>query len=330
MQRGFWHNLTRPFTALAPMSGITDAPYRAIIAKYGKPDVMFTSFVSADGLDSPGYPNLEHLLWKTPAEHPIVAQIYGGEPASYRGAVRRLKALGFDGVDINMGCPAKQVEKRAGGSALIKDHARAREIVAAALDGAGDLPVSVKTRIGYRVNELEDWLPVLLESRPVAITIHARTRNEGYKTHARWQAVQQAVTMAAELYPDEAERPLIIGNGDIATLADIPLRAAETGCAGIMVGRPLAGDPWFFNPRVAKADLPLGEVLGVMIEHIELYDRLYGRFKPFEPLKKHLKAYVGGFRGAAQLRARLMSAGSVAEVKQIVADVDRWQSTPDN
>ena len=320
MHFGFWKQLARPFTVLAPMSGITDAAYRRIIARYGKPDVMFTGFVPADGLDSRGRDNLAHHFWKTEAERPIVAQIYGGNPRSFESAARFLAGLGFDGIDINMGCPAKKIEKHEGGSALIRNPARAQEIIAAAQAGAGSLPVSVKTRIGYRVNEIEPWLVCLLAARPAAIAIHARTRNEGYKSPARWSVIAQAVQLAAEIQPDRDQRPLIIGNGDVQCLADAYASAELTGCDGVMVGRSITGNPWFFNRESSRSDQPLARVLEVMLEHTEIYLRLYDGLKPLELMKTHFKAYVNGFDGAAKLRAKLMAADDLDQLRQVVKD----------
>jgi nifR3 family TIM-barrel protein len=320
MRFGFWKQLARPFTALAPMSGITDAAYRRIIARYGKPDVMFAGFVPADGLDSIGRDNLAHNLWKTEAERPIVAQIYGGNPRSFERAAEFLVGLGFDGIDINMGCPAKKVEKREGGSALIRDPRRAQEIIAAAQAGAGDLPVSVKTRIGYSVDEIETWLASLLNAKPAAITLHARTREDGYKPPARWCAIARAVELAAQLQRDREQRPLIIGNGDVQSLAEAYIRAEQTGCDGVMVGRGITGNPWFFSRQSSRSDQSPARVLEVMLEHTELYLELYDGIKPLELMKKHFKAYVHGFDGAAKLRAQLMRVNDPAELRQIVSE----------
>lgn len=320
MRSGFWIQLVRPFTVLAPMSGITDAAYRRIIARYGKPDVMYTGFVPADGLDSSGRDNLAHHFWKTEAERPIVAQIYGGNPRSFERATRFLAGLGFDGIDINMGCPAKKIEKHEGGSALIRDPQRAQEIIAAAQAGAGDLPVSVKTRIGYEDNEIESWLASLMAAEPAAITLHARTRNDGYKSPARWSVIAHAVQIAAQLQPDRAQRPLIIGNGDVRSLDEAYASAEQTGCDGVMVGRCITGNPWFFNRESSRSDQPLSRILEVMLEHTELYLRLYDGIKPLELMKKHFKAYVNGFDGASKLRIKLMAADNLAELRQAVKD----------
>lgn len=302
------------------MSGYTDAAFRCMIAKYGKPDVMFTEFVPAEGLASPGCGNLLPILWKTEAERPIVAQIYGGDPRDFEQAAAVIAALGFDGIDINMGCPARMVEQRRGGSALIKDPARARAIIQAAQAGGRGIPVSVKTRIGYAMNEIETWLAVLLEAGLAAITIHARTRAEAYNTPANWAIIGRAAQLARQLAPEASSRPLIIGNGDVSSLADAEAKAHSSGCDGVMIGRSVYGNPWFFNSHVDRGQLPLRTVLGVMLEHIGTYLRLHGGQMPIEPLRKHIKAYASGFAGAAELRAQLLRATTFEELQRIVSD----------
>jgi nifR3 family TIM-barrel protein len=317
--RGFWDNLTRPAVVLAPLAGVTDAAFRRVIARWGKPPAMWTEFVSADGLCSAGRDNILHDLWYSEAERPIVGQLVGGNPESFRQAARLLVELGFDGVDINMGCPVREVEKRKAGAALIRHPQLAAEIVAAAKDGAGHLPVSVKTRIGYRENEIEPWLTALIDAQPAAITIHARTRDEMSKVPARWDVVADAAALARRLCPDAAQRPLIIGNGDVATPADALRHAALSGCDGVMIGRGIFGNPWLFSTTVRKEDLPLAEVLDVLLEHTSMYVELLGARKPIELMKKHFKAYVHGFDGAAELRAALMATMDYDELKATIA-----------
>jgi len=318
MSFGFWKQLKRPVSVLAPMSGYTDAAFRAIIAKYGKPDVMFTEFVPADGLCSVGQDNLTPYMQKTQAEHPIVVQLYGGNPDNYLEAAKYVTAQGFDGIDINMGCPARAVESRRGGSALIKDPPRAREIIEATVAGAGSVPVSIKTRIGYEVDEIETWLPWLMESKPAAITLHARTRRNDNDVPAKWDVIARAVSLAKELAPDVHSRPLIIGNGDVRSVADVQARAAETGCDGVMVGRGVIGNPWLFSDDVGKHDLTLRQVLDVMVEHAELYIEIYGDNNGLDPMKKHFKAYTTGLNRPSGLRQKLMQVYTLAELETIV------------
>jgi nifR3 family TIM-barrel protein len=317
MSSGFWQKLARPFTVLAPMSGYTDAAYRRIVAKYGKPDVMCTEFVPAEGICSRGRDNMLPLLWITSAERPVVAQVYGGNPDQHYQAAQFIAGLGFDGIDINMGCPARTVESRFGGSALIRDPARAKRIVEAVKAGAGNVPVSVKTRIGYNINEIDSWLAALLESRPAAITLHARTREEAYNIPARWDVIQRAVALAREIEPCCERRPLIIGNGDVRSLAEAYARAGESGCDGVMIGRGAWGNPWLFSRGLTRDELPLDQVLDVVLEHTRLYYQLYGAAIPLEPMRKHFKAYISGFDGARELKTQLMHARNYEHLESI-------------
>lgn len=319
MPTGFWNSLPRPCFVLAPMAGVTDAAYRRVIAKYGKPDAMWTEFVSADGLLSPGRPRLEPDLWYTEAERPIVAQIHGCRPDNFRAAARLLREMGFDGIDINMGCPARDVERHGSGAALIKKPALAREVVAACIDGAGGLPVSVKTRIGYREDETESWLAGLIDTGVSALILHARTRKEMSAVPARWDRVARLAALARELVPDAAQRPLIIGNGDVKDLAEAQQRVEESGCDGVMIGRGIFGNPWLFNRGVERDELPLREVVDVMLEHTAHFVELLLDYKQLEVMKKHYRAYVTGFEGAPELRQRLMLARDYAEILELAA-----------
>lgn len=297
----FWQKLPRPILVLAPMADVTDPAFRRVIAKYGKPDVMWTEFVSADGLFLGGYDDLVKDLAFTEQERPMVAQFFTSSPEMMRKAAALANTLGFDGVDINMGCPDKNVEKHGAGANLIKFPILAQEIVHAAKEGAGNLPVSVKTRIGWAKNELETFLPTLLETKPAVITIHARTRDEMSLVPARWEHVKRAVEIRDELRSET----LIFGNGDIASVEDAQQNAARTGCDGVMIGRAIFGNPWLFaNP--SPSILPRDR-LAVLVEHTKLFRDLLPH-KPFPIMKKHYKAYVSGWDGAKELRMQLMNA----------------------
>ncbi|MCR4280141.1 MAG: tRNA-dihydrouridine synthase [Candidatus Komeilibacteria bacterium] len=311
MTTNFWQNLPKPFFMLAPMADVTDAVFRRLIAKYGKPDVLYTEFVSVDGLCSAGRENLLIDLKYTDAERPIVAQIFGSKPENFKIAAELCVTLGFDGIDINMGCPDKNIQKQCAGAALIKHPQLAKEIIQATKEGAADLPVSVKTRIGDRTNELETWLPNLLETKPSAIIIHARTRQEMSKVPAKWETVKQAVEIAKD------SGVLIVGNGDVKDLTDARQKAAASGADGIMLGRAIFGNPWLFSP---DKKVTLTEKLNVMIEHTKLFETLLAPHKNFAIMKKHYKAYVNGFDGAKELRVRLMQTTSAAEVEEITTD----------
>lgn len=331
----FWNKLLKPIMILAPMADVTDAAFRRIIAKYGKPDVMYTEFVSADGLCHPeGRKKLLIDLKYTEAERPIVAQLFTANPAKMREAATLAQELGFDGLDINMGCPDRTVEKQGCGAALMKNPKLSRELIRAAKEGASRLPISVKTRIGYNKNELETWLPELLAEEPAAVTIHARTRKEMSKVPARWEHVREAVALRDRLDSET----LILGNGDVSDIADAKKKAEESSADGVMLGRAIFGNPWLFadSPRLnlgstERFDLshlePAGkEKLLVMLEHTKLFEELFTGRKNFAIMKKHYKAYVEGFNGAKELRIKLMEAENFREVER---SVHEFLKTPD-
>ena len=318
MKKNFWKLLEKPFFVLAPMSDVTDAAFRRIIVKYGKPDVMFTEFVSCDGLLSEGREAILHNLEFIDEERPIVAQIFGGKPEHFYECAKVVSGLGFDGIDINMGCPDRSVEKQGAGAALMKNPKCAREIIRECKRGAGDVPVSVKTRIGYNKNELESWLPEILTEEPAAVTVHARTRKEMSKVPAKWEDVARAVAIRDEMKSET----LIIGNGDVVDLNDAHEKAEKSGADGVMLGRAVFGNPWLFSHKSTRRPTSsrfVGERLRVMVEHTKLFEKLCSH-KNFATMKKHYKAYVNGFDGAKELRIKLMETKSAKEVESIVSD----------
>ena len=320
MTRGFWKK-NRPFFVLAPMADVTDAAFRRVIAKYSgsyRPDAMWTEFVSCDGLCSDGKDALMKALRFTEAERPIVVQFFGAKPDNFYKCAQLAQELGFDGIDINMGCPDRSVEKQGAGAALMRDHKLAQKIIKETKRGAGDLPVSVKTRLGYEEDILDEWLPRLLETEPAAITIHARTREEMSKVPARWSDVARAVEIARR-YDSSPDRARIIGNGDIASLADAEEKVRQSGADGAMVGRGIFGNPWFFNKEKDINTISIEEKLSVMLEHTFLFEKLFKGEKNFDTMKKHYKAYVHGFGGVRELRIKLMTARDADEVAKIVS-----------
>lgn len=315
MKKNFWQKLKKPFFVLAPMADVTDFAERQMLAKYGKPDVTYTEFVSADGLASEKGKEffLKELRYKE-NERPIVAQIFGAKPENIEIASRIIAELGFDGIDINMGCPDKNVIKQGAGSALIKNPELAREIIRAAKRGAGTVPVSVKTRIGFNKNEIETWLPEILAEKPAAITIHGRTKKEMSEVDAHWDVIKRAVEIA------KGSGVLMIGNGDVKSREDGIEKAEVSGADGIMVGRAIFGNPWFFNKEESIEKISLDARFKAMIEHTKLFEEELSSkgIKGFHVMKKHYKAYVSGFDGAKELRAKLMEAGDSREVEMII------------
>ncbi len=341
------------------MADVTDPAFRRIIAKYSKwggrdvldsqgkfnrpheqlvggPDVMWTEFVSADGLafaPEEGRKKLLADLQFTEAERPIVAQFFTSRPETMEKAATLAREMGFDGIDINMGCPDQSIEKQGAGAAMMKTSELALEVIAAAKKGAGDLPISVKTRVGFNKVELETWIPKLLSSGLAAITIHARTRKEMSKVPARWEHVKRVVELRNELAPET----LILGNGDVLTLEMAHQKVEETGADGVMIGKGIFGNPWLFkNLQDSKKNQSVGhfdiskygdecsyvasteERLRVLVEHSKLFEELLPH-KNFAVMKKHFKAYVSGFDGAAELRGKLMETENSRDVASIVS-----------
>ncbi|MDE2038288.1 MAG: tRNA-dihydrouridine synthase [Patescibacteria group bacterium] len=328
-KKTFWSKLPRPFFVLAPMANVTDSVFRSLFARYGRPDVTWTEFVSADGLSSPeGRKRLRHDLDFSPKERPIVAQLFTGHPGAMKTAAALAARLGFDGLDINMGCPDRAVEKQGGGSAMIKDPRNAVAVIEAARAGFGG-PVSVKTRLGYNALDMA-WLALLLEQRPPALTVHLRTRKEMSDVPAHWELMPDIVELRDRIQAGvpKAERTLVIGNGDVVSIEEAAAKARATGCDGVMIGRGIFGKPWFFE-KVARRRRALADAdpkapaerLKVMLEHARLFDKAYcgrKRLKNFAVMKKHFKAYVSGWDGAKELRAELMETEDVRQVEAVV------------
>ena len=328
----FWDKLPKPFFCLAPMADVTDAAFRRMFAKYGKPDVTWTEFVSADGLSSKGREVLKYDLLYSEKERPIVVQLFSSTPSKMREAAKLCADLGFDGIDINMGCPDRSIEKQGAGAAMMKDMKKSGEIITAVKDGIKDskkknaknMSVSVKTRIGYNKNQIKEWIPFLLSQDIDALTIHARTRKEMSLVPARWEHIREVV----EIRNSMGLKMKIIGNGDVVDLEHGRALAKETGCDGIMVGRAVFGNPFFFASLHKKKNVLsesegqgfITKKLKVLVEHTKLYEKLLGKVKKFAVMKKHYKAYVNGFDGAKELRVKLMDAKDSKEVETIIKD----------
>lgn len=318
----FWLKLKKPFWVLAPMADVTDIAFRQIIAEYsrhgkrnGGPDVFYTEFISADGLASvKGRKNLIKNLKFSEQEKPIVAQIFGAKPENIFKAAQVIGKLGFSGIDLNMGCPDKKVEKQGAGAALIKNPQLAKELIQAAREGGSGLGVSVKTRLGYNTNIALDWCGFLLSQKPDALTIHARTRKELSAVPANWQAIKEIVELRDQL----KSKTIIIGNGDIQNLKDGEDKANFSGVDGLMVGRGIFGNPWFFNKN--KIKITQEEKFEALIKHAQLFEKLLvkKKNKGFAVMKKHFKSYLAGFNGAKELRDKLMHAQNAKEVKKII------------
>ncbi len=290
------------------MDDVTDTVFRQIVAKHAPADLMMTEFANADGYCSPGKEAIKTRLRLSPSEGPVIAQIWGINPDNYFTMAQDLVAMGFAGIDINMGCPVKDMIKKGACSAMIQNPELAGEVIAATIRGAnGQVPVSVKTRIGFNTIDTEKWIGFLLAQKLDAIIVHGRTKKEMSKVPAHWDEVKKAALLRDKISPNT----VIIGNGDVATIQEAQARAKQTGVDGIMIGRGVFQNLFVFDET--QTEHSLTEMLGILVEHIGLYQKTWGDSKSFEPLKKFFKLYINGFDGSAQVRAKLMETHSPQE-----------------
>lgn len=310
----FWRTLARPIFVLAPMEAVTDTVLRRVIARCGKPAVFFTEFTNVEGMFSKGARLVNQRLQFTEEEHPLVAQIWGSQPENFFRAAQKLIEMGFDGIDLNMGCPAQGPVHRGVCSGLIKNWPLAQEVIQATQEGAaGKIPVSVKTRLGFRSFDFA-WIRFVLEQRPEVLTIHARTVAEMSKVPAHWDAVQTVVEIRNEMQSDA----LIIGNGDIKSLAEARQKVAAVGADGAMIGRGIFENPYLFSETISIDDKTPQEKMQLLLDHMQLWRETWGETKHFPTLRKFFKVYANGFPGAQELRIQLMETENPTATEQLV------------
>jgi tRNA-dihydrouridine synthase len=313
MEMSFWQQLKQPFFVLAPMDDVTDVVFRQVVGQAAAPEVYMTEFVATDGLQSPGRERtLERLRIEPNLQQPLVAQIWGKNPENYRKSARDIAQMGFAGIDINLGCPEKGIVARGCCGGLIGNNELVAEIIQATREGAPDLAISVKTRIGLTKAITEEWAGFLLTQKLDALTMHGRTVKEMSKVPAQWNEIAKVVALRDKL----GVETVIIGNGDVRDRAHGLELAAQTGVDGIMIGRGVFHDLFAFDhdPRVHTP----AEMLEILLHHVALYEE-WGSNKPFQILKKFFKIYVNGWAGAAELRVHLMESSTPDEVRAIVA-----------
>lgn len=327
MPSNFWKDLKSPFFVLAPMEDVTDTVFREVVLGISDPNILkvvFTEFTSTDGLmDERGFDRVSERLIVNGTEKKLlisneiklVAQIWGNDPEKFRNSAEIISKMGlFDGIDINMGCPVKKVVKKNTCSALIRKPDLASEIIEATKSGT-NLPVSVKTRIGFNTVVTEEWISVLLKAHPAAITLHGRTQKMQSEGLADWNEVRKAVDIRNQINPDV----IIIGNGDVLTYADGIKKREFSGAEGIMVGRGIFHNPWLFN-QVTTGILP-EEKLELISKHISLYRQTWEGKKSINQLKRFFKIYINGFDGAAALRAQLMETKNYTGLEEILSPI---------
>jgi len=363
MTSSLWKNLPQPIIGLAPMDGVTDSAFRYIVATYGKPDIVFTEFTNVHDICSGRLNTLDSLRYSE-LERPIIAQIYGKDPALFYQAAQVVCELGFDGLDINMGCPSKNVASSGSGAGLIRTPNLALELMAHARKGIQDwadgqrltaiglkagalqtiaqlkaehpeltegrerssIPLSVKTRLGFDCNIIDEWSDCLIQGRPEAIAIHGRTLSQMYRGQSDWEAIAQAATRI------QHHDILVLGNGDIKSLTEAHRRIQESGVNGALIGRGALGNPWIFQethairkalatgiPLEQKQPEPnnLDEQFQAMIKHAQCFETIHGTER-FVRMRKHLGWYCSSFPHAAAMRAQMVRTNSSQDVIAIL------------
>ncbi len=298
------------------MEDVTDFVFREIIAETAPPDVFFTEFTNVAGLMSEGRDHVAKRLEYSEKQRPIVAQIWGTDPKNYYHGAKYVKSLGFDGIDINMGCPQRSVIKNGGGAVLIKTRNLAQEIVDATKKGGQDLPVSVKTRLGYRQIETENWAEFLLKQGVAALTMHGRTQKQMSKTPANWDEIGKIPAIRNRIAPDT----LIIGNGDIESYGEALEKSEKYKVDGVMIGRGIFSNPWIFEKQ--QKEHSTHENLKLLLKHAKLFEEKWGSKKNFHIMRKFLKTYVREFPDATVLREKLMKCNSYNEIKETLDNFD--------
>lgn len=304
-------NLPKPFFVLAPMDDVTDTVFRQIVADCAPPDLYFTEFVNVDGLQSPGRQALLKKLQYTAKERPLIAQIWGKNPENYFKTAQQLVEMGFDGIDINMGCPAKPVVKSGCCSALINNRELASQIIMATQKGAaGKVPVSVKTRIGYNDVDLT-WPEFLLQHNLNMLTIHGRTKKQMSAVPANWDKIGQIREMRDKIAP----QTLIVGNGDVQSRQQGLELAKKHKLDGVMVGRGIFQDPYVFAQKSPWKQMDKAQRINHYRKHVELFAKTWpGGQRQLPGLNKFCKVYISDFDGAKELRDELMHAKSTDEL----------------
>jgi len=330
------------------MDGVTDAAFRHIQKQYGQPDLVYTEFVSVEGLCHKAERLLKELIFND-QQRPIIAQFYGTTPDFFRQAAIVAAMLGFDGIDINMGCPAKNVETSGAGAALIKTPELAVQIIQATKQGVSEwqngadlddcpdlsgkikqivnqrreqlstnyqdrsrrIPVSVKTRLGYDSIIISDWIQTLLSTEPAAIAVHGRTLKQGYSGDADWESI----SLASQIIKQTST--LAIGNGDVKSYEDGMAKMKQYGVDGVLIGRASFGNPYVFRPSDETHPVSLPQIA---LEHAQVFEQIFAH-QPhyhFLPMRKHLAWYISGQPNAKEIRMQLVRANNSQEVEEVL------------
>jgi len=302
------------------MDDVTDTVFRQVIADIAPPDIFFTEFTNVDGLQSPGRVRVQTKFKHTKKEQPLFAQIWGIDPEKYQLTAEQIvngEFGEFAGVDINMGCPVKDVIKNGACSALINDRELAAKIIKATKDGLqGKLPISIKTRLGF--NEVDyTWHEFLLKQGIDVLTVHGRTKLEMSKVPANWDHINEVRKLRDKISPST----LIVGNGDVKDRSHGLELAKKYKLDGIMIGRGIFADPYVFSKDTPWQRMTPKQKLDLYEKHVKLYAKTWQGTKPVQILNKFCKIYVNNFEGASEVREKLMAAKSTDELLELIQKI---------
>jgi nifR3 family TIM-barrel protein len=326
----FWQNVKRPIKVLAPMAGYTDSAFRLLCREAGA-DVVVTELISADAIfhscdkwkiengkivTKKLSPTAEMLQFDE-AERPIVIQLFGKYPEKFAKAAKWISEnLKPDGIDINMGCPARKVVGSDHGAALLKNPKLACEIVRAVKENT-DLPVSVKTRLGWESDdEILQFAPELVDAGIDAITIHGRTYKDSFSGISRWENIYKVKAKFSD-------KLVVIGNGDIKNYGEIKDKTSILldrnliVLDGVAIGRASFGKPWIFSHGSELKTIKNAFLKKIILKHAGLAYKTKGK-KGIIEFRKHLLSYLKGFPDAKKVRMEAVKVTSFSEVESLI------------
>lgn len=314
--QNIWEELKKPLVYLAPMSGVTNKAYRQIVKRFYS-DIVFPEFVSIDGMYYDSHRTWE-LLEYDEVERPIIAQVFGSDPNYFREAARKIVELGFDGLDINFGCPAPKVAKNGGGCALLGDLDHCRRVIEASLEGVdGKIPVSVKTRVSYKDTHVREFCNVISDLPLAAICIHGRSFEKKYVGPSDLECIKEAKSLVPFL---------VMASGNAHTPEAAKHTLEYTGADGVALARGTFGTPWIgkqikdYIETGAYTEPTMEEKLATMVEHARLASAM-NTARPFMEMRKVMAWYVKGIPHAAQFRKELVQVNGIEDVERIVNEI---------